>query len=201
MGEGVAPYEFDYEVTGVSKSGYLQLMTGSSLSYFDLSEEAQFVALAFAGFDDSTEGRIDLYYYALTSEGEMYVFQIGVYAENGAGDFDLNLGKIGKVNILTMSDDLTAYSMTYAGYRAGTDGVFISDNTTKSIYFVDLSDPQATEFDAKYVGSIKDASYLSTLFDMAYDGADVNSFEVPARYKEILSLSTPMKAETTESFI
>ena len=201
LGEGVAPYEFDYEVTGVSKSGYLQLMTGSSLNYFDLSEEAQFVALAFAGFDDSTEGRVDLYYYALTSEGEMYVFKIGVYVQDGAGDFDLNFGKIGKVNILTMSDDLTAYSMTYAGYRAGLDGVFISDNTTKSIYFVDLSDPQATSYDAKYVGSIKEASYLSSLFDMAYDGADVNTYEVPARYKEILSSGTPMKAETAESFV
>ena len=200
LGTGVDPFEFSYDAIGVSKAGYLQLLSGSKLNYFDLSDLAQFVAITFAGFNDKKEGEIDLYYYALSSEGEMYIFMISVYSENGVGDFDLNYGKIGKVNIMTMSEDLTVYSMTYAGYIAGVDGVFISDNTTKSIYFVDFSNASANGFDARYIGSIKGATNLSTLFDLAYDGADVNSYEAPERYAEIMKANVPLKAQTAESF-
>lgn len=194
------PIVFDYDVIGVSKAGYLQLMHDSSLGYYDLNELGKFVAIAFAGIDTG-EDYVDLYYYALTAEGEMYIFLIDLTVENGAVMDDLAYLSMGKVNVLTMGEDLTAYSMTYAGFLAGKEGVFLSDNSTKSIFFIDLSD-DTSDMKAQYVGSIDGATNLSTLFDLYFDSADDLEPQISGDVLEKLAkCEQTMKMEKIDSIV
>ena len=199
-GEEPEVYGFDFDIIGVGKSNYLQLMKDSNLNYFKLEEvsENQFVAIAFAGaYIDEEDGTTYLYYYAMDSEGVLYL--LGLYTDLYEGEPDISMlsVEIGKLNVLTMSEDLTAYSMVYAASQTGKDSLFISDNTTKSIYYVDLSDEEAVEFDAQYVGSVSGATNLSTLFDLYYDSVDVFILEKLA--DKLSGSKTKLHSEKIES--
>lgn len=196
--EGAEAVEFDFDILGVSKSGYLQIMKDDSLSYFDLTKDigSKLVAITFVGLDSANT----LYYYALSAEGDMYLLALDPEINEGDADFSLQFGKIGPIGVLPMSDDLTAYSMTYTGHLNNSDGVFISDNTSKSIYYVDFTEGKEI-YDAQYVGAIKDAAHLSTLFDLYYDRVDIESASAVEKYETILSGSAELHSSHVESFL
>ena len=161
---------FHCTVGGFTESGLMLLFfEDGSLNSWNLTSLANFVAGTYAGVYEE-DG--DEYYliYALTDDGALFVLYILV---DEAGATHLYYDVLGQINRLTMSDDATAYSMTHAGSMTSVDSVFIADNTSKAIYYVDLSsyEGEETEFDATFVGRLPSATNLSTLFNNDFDSA------------------------------
>ena len=184
VGEGENLVEADYDVVGVTQAGYfLILKADGSGTYFDLSSVANFVAVAYVGNgpasyedDDGEMVYVDdaCWYYLLDNEGNLWYFYFYLKDEGGlSGDLDV----LGQVDILSMGDDLTNYSMTYAGALTKEDAVFISDNSTMAIYYAAIS---KEGLDCSYVGRIDGATNLSTLFDLAYDSIEEIERVAPA---------------------
>jgi lactocepin len=165
-GEVVDTYEYDF--IAPTANGWLAMFyDGSNASYFDLSSLANFVALCFAGIDDYDEnGNISYYYYAMDDQGILYLFMI--YPDLEKGGLSLDYMEIGPVTVLSMGEDPTAYSLGYAGATGLPEGVFIADNNSQSIYYVELTELKQ-EYEAVYVGKVAGASNLSALFDDLFD--------------------------------
>ena len=176
FGPGSAMIFFDEELT---------------LPYFDWSSEANFIAATFVGTMEYS-GNLLAVYYALADDGMLWL--IGVYA-NDTGGLGAAYGTIGQINMLAIGEDLGAYSMTYAGYIMDADAIFIADNSTKAIYYVELLEG-AEEFDAQYIGRLTDAESVTSLFDMAYDTIkDLSSNVSTERVASILAGSPVKTAE------
>jgi len=184
IGEGEDLIEADYDIVGATQAGYfLLLKEDGSGTYFDLSSVANFVAVAYVGNgpasyedDDGEMVKIDdaCWYYLLDNEGNLWYFFFYLTDEGRlSGDLDV----IGQVDILSMGDDLTNYSMTYAGALTKEDAVFIADNSTMAIYYAAIGEEG---LECSYVGRIDGATNLSTLFDLAYDRIDETSRIAPA---------------------
>ncbi|MBR5409434.1 MAG: S8 family serine peptidase [Clostridia bacterium] len=166
---------YDYYYASVTKNGWLTLWygeTGSNAVYFDLAGDYGInpIAIAFVGaeYDDNDEYITALYYYILDDQSELYLGIITPMLYEGEPDLDLSLYDWGTVNILTIGDDPTAFSMTYAYYQTGEDAVFIADNNMKAIFYVNGLD-EYYEFDAAYVGTVAGASSVAGLFNGDYD--------------------------------
>ncbi|MBQ2658445.1 MAG: S8 family serine peptidase [Erysipelotrichaceae bacterium] len=171
--EGDDPTEFDYLFVGVTPSAVFELYPADEaepISYFPVgSIFGDMVAVTFVGLEYDEDRDITWYdYLILNSEGTLYLF--GIYG-NPDGSMSGGYDEIGKINVLTIGDDLTAYSMVYAGGITNKAGIFISDATSGGIYYVDLSE-ETDEFDAQFVGRIDKAINISTLFDWYYDSYD-----------------------------
>ena len=169
-------YEINYDVIGFNRMNWLELFEGSGIVYFDLSQYEQFVAISYAGYYEDG-GEYEIYYYALQADGTISLMVLKPYVEDGALDLNLDLFDLGKLGVVTMGEDIKAYSMTSTEVRYGIDGFFLADNNTKSIYMVDLSEYGKEVYDAQYIGSVEDCTNLSTLFDLAYDGSDINKMK------------------------
>ncbi len=169
-------YEINYDVIGFNRMNWLELFEGSGIVYFDLSQYEQFVAISYAGYYEDG-GEYEIYYYALQADGTINLMVLKPYVEDGALDLNLDLFDLGKLGVVTMGEDIKAYSMTSTEVRYGIDGFFLADNNTKSIYMVDLSKYGKEVYDAQYIGSIEDCTNLSTLFDLGYDGSDINKMK------------------------
>ena len=164
-GNVVETYEYDF--ISFTANGWLAMFyDGSSASYFDLSDVASFVALCFAGINQTNDGNLEYYYYAMDDTGFLYLFVISPDLEQGG--LSLNYYEIGPVTVLSMGEDPTAYSMGYAGATDLGEGVFIADNNNQSMYFVPLTEV-LDEYPATYVGKIDGASNLSALYDDLFD--------------------------------
>ncbi len=160
----------DYDLVGVTESGMLLFfdMANSKLSGFDITtEQSPAVAVAYIGYYvNKTSNTVMNLYYLLSSNGEIYLWMI----YNSGSNLGARYVKICDVKGLTIGADLSAYSMTYAYSATEEDALFIADNNSKSIYYVVLpADDTTTSVDATYVGSIKNAENISTLYDDLYD--------------------------------
>ncbi len=166
-------YPFDFDLLCVSPAGYLEMfLTGSTrFYYFDLASEfgAAPVAIAFVGInaDKETDEVKGLYYYLLDETGELWIVLLSPIINNGSIDFNIQYGDIGNVGVITMGDDITAYSMTYGYYQTGADGVFLADNNNQTIWYVDTA-----TMDASYVGRLNEATSLTSLYNDDYDSLD-----------------------------
>ena len=165
-GKVLAEHRYDF-ITTAANGWLMMFYDGSSASYFDLTDVANFVAICFAGIDvDEETNNVTLYYYALTDEGVIYAF--AVYGEGE--DLTIGYGEIAQVGVLSMGEDPTAYSMAYAGgTELRADGVFIADNNNQSIYYVEFPTEEVETIDAVYVGRIDGATNLSALYDNLFD--------------------------------
>ena len=177
-GDSASEEEYVFDLCGVTRDSKFMMNLGTDGSFFNLSSIANFVAVTYVGSFTRSDGNPQLYYYMLADDGTLYVF--APYGTEGGG-LSAGYGEVCKINVLSIGEDKTAYSMTSADYLyEGEDfveGIFIADNNSKGIYFVDLSnlDSEATdleEVDAHFVGKINGAVNLSTLYDTAYDTAE-----------------------------
>ncbi len=165
-GELFDTYEYDF-ITPTANGWLAMFYDQSNASYFDLTDLGHFVAICFAGIDSYDEnGNLLYYYYAMDDQGILYLFEL--YPDFEEGGLSLDYMEIGPVSVLSVGEDPTAFSMGYAGATDLPEGVFIADNTSGAIYYVELTAFQ-DEYPATYVGSIDGATGLSSLFDDLFD--------------------------------
>ena len=143
---------------------------------------------------------VALVYLLLASDGTLY--QWVQFYKPQQGVESAVYGMIAHVNVLTIGGDTAAYSMTYCYDEVSEDeGVFIADNTSKGIYYVDFTtiDFEAEdlqETDAIFVGRVNNATNLSTLYNDAFDSLNVlNSVSTIGRMSSKTDL-TEMGAKT-----
>ncbi|MBR5409433.1 MAG: S8 family serine peptidase, partial [Clostridia bacterium] len=200
-------YTFDYDYVGVTESGYVTFPTSDgNVSYFDFSDVAHFVAITFIGYyDDSTNGRMFLFY-AMGADGNMYILAPYGSVSSGEQGLGAQYGTVGKINTLNIGSDLWAYSMTSARDPEGNsdtadDSVFIADNTTKSIYYIDFTDQNAEEFDAVYVGRVSNAANISMLHEDLYDAVDSLSAGKISALSALLTNELPAEKISVKSSV
>ena len=153
-----------------NSSKWAMFKEDGSLTYFDLSSLGTYVAAAFAGVEEDYEDEegnvyeLALSYLFLANDGTLYLWnQMGTETGGSTAEYF----ELGHINVLSFGDDLTAYSMAYDDDNFG---VFIADNTSKGIYFVDLMTLiQTGEFDAVFVGRLEGATNLSTMYNDTFD--------------------------------
>ena len=158
----------DYDLAGVTVANYLAFydLNKGSVSYFDIgNKHDQAVAICYIGSAKDLSGNIRNYYYLLTDSGQLWVW--GVY--NTATGLSGGFGQVANISTLTTDGEKHAYSMVYALEITGKDSVFISDDTTRSIYYLEIpSSNDVVNINAKYIGSVN-ADYLGTLYNDEYD--------------------------------
>ena len=185
--DGDNEYVHDYYYASVLKNGWFTMWTGengSDASYFDLGGDGLYlVALAFCGaYYDEEANKQELYYYGLDTEGNLYL----LYIYNDGEDLSIGAAPLGNIGILTMGDDMTAFSMAYSGYGMNNESILIADNNMKSIYYVEI-DPQTGAFTPSYVGKLDTASSLAGLFNIDFDTVAELSADQIAGYKAVLA--------------
>ncbi len=179
---------FTPDFIGFNASSNWLTVEGDSISYFTLSSYGTFVAAAFGGVipDFTYSGTtypLALVYYFLATDGLLY--QWLQFYDPARGAERAVFGEVAHVNVLSFGDDLTAYSMAYYyDEETETEGVFIGDNTSKGIYFVDFSDidfeaEEATEVDAAFIGRLEGATNLSSLYNADLDAVDALNGAAP----------------------
>jgi lactocepin len=194
-----AEVESIFDVLCVSPAGYLELLDveETSLSYFDVAGTfgAAPVAMAFTGLsNDQATGQLQyLYYYVMDAAGVLWIVRLAPEIADGEVDFGMASGKVGQINVITMNEDTAAYSMAYAYYQTGADSIFIADNNNQSIWYVDLSDAEATSFDATYVGRVDGATNLSSLYNDDFDSVAELSAE------QVQSLNSKLSGTTVKA--
>ncbi len=188
----------DYYYASVTKNGWLTMWTGengSNASYFDLgADDLHLVALAFCGayYDEETNEQ-DLYYYALDEDGVLYLLYIYTDGE----DLSIGAQPLGTIDILTMGEDMTAFSMAYAGYGMDNESILIADNNMQAIYYVEI-DLSTGALTPSYVGKLDDASSLAGLFNLDFDTVAELSAEQVAGYRGILQGAKTFTAQTAD---
>ena len=175
----------DFDLVGVSSVGYITMfdaLTGD-VSYFNASNyHDTAVAICYAGSGVDSSGNTRNYYYLLTNSGELWIW--GLY--NKDSSMSAGLGQVADINGLSVSGEEHSYSMVYAKNITGTESVFISDDTSHSIYYVEIPDSDdVVTVNAKYVGSV-DADLLNTLYSDDYDAQTSNS-TVVAKLESVMT--------------
>ena len=150
------------------------------------------VAVAFLGAYDYGESgaNTEFDYYAIDEFGHLIFFYLNTdeagYLDNEANFyFPITLGDFGPIPNLTISDDLTAYSLTYRlvvedqGTEDTTDDVsteylYLADATTNSIYEITIT---ATDQTSKFVGVVDGVKRLSSLFNNGLDAVETYTFD------------------------
>ncbi|MBE6125492.1 MAG: hypothetical protein E7186_04090 [Erysipelotrichaceae bacterium] len=179
VSEAGSELDYAYVAAGVSAANKLVFYTNTgNLWYLDTDIE-DIVAMALIGYDleDPTDPEFD--YALLTADGSLYLYYVyGIEVDSGI-DVDGGSMLLGKVNGITISDDLTAYTMTCStGHIFDEEGnpdfddwgLFIGDNTSKGIYYVDIMSVYFNgEADAQFIGVVDGATNLSSLFNDGYD--------------------------------
>jgi len=187
----------DYDFIGVTTAGRLVFceLESGSLGAFNLGSYLSdvggtFVAITFVGtFYNASLGQISAYY-ALTADGTVYVLYLYVTANGLSARF----GPMGKVSGIDMGTDLTAFSMTYAGGITGEDAVYVCDDNTKTIYYVQITEDE--EFTSSVFYTNTRASRLSGLYDDFFDAvAAVNSVAVTTSLEELTEVAPTESAE------
>ena len=177
--------ELNLTLVGITESNFIEAFDPEEgqLLIYDYSGETygDLVAITYAASFESGYGQTDVYY-ALDNAGVLYVVYLYINTEN---EMDTQINPIRIVEGLSFGDDITAYSMTFGGYLTGLDSLFVADNTTKSIYFIDMSE-EATTIQAQYIGTIPGIDNISTLFDLALDSIDtMSNVELPAEVRNV----------------
>ena len=178
-GESGNELDYAYVAAGVSAANKLLFSTNTgNLWYLDTDIE-DIVAMALIDVDARDPYNPEFDYALLTADGSLYLYYVyGIEVESGV-DVDGGAMLLGTVGGMTFSDDLTAYTMTCStGHIFDEEGnpdyddwgLFIGDNTSKGIYYVDIMSVYYNgEADAQFVGVVDGATNLSSLFNDVYD--------------------------------
>ena len=160
---------YPYILTGFNSSNKLMYMDEEGgLRYFDLSDLGNFVAITFIGAEQDEEtGLPNFYYLLLADDGMLYFWD--VYPKVSTGGFSAEYNEVAHVNVLTVGEDHSAYSMSYFETEDGGYGVLVADSSIGGIYWVNLAEAVDGEVDAHFVGKIDGATSLTTLSDLYYD--------------------------------
>lgn len=184
----------DFDLAGFNEEGMFLFfdMAEGSLNGFDASSQhATGVAIAFAGYyPNQTSGTVSNIYYVLTADGEIYMWSV----YNSGSNLGARLAKICDVTGLSIDSDLSAFSMTYAAGETGEDALFITDNKSKSIYYLVLPAGDETTAEATYVGTLKNASNISTMYDDVFDKASIINSVVAEKVEKCLANSAELEA-------
>ena len=167
--------DYPLVLTAVSNGNLLQLMTETGgYVYFELNEEveADIVAIAFvdAGTDKDEEGDEYLYYdyYALDSTGAVWAFELYQYVGH-QDDVGLETLRLGQLTGFACGSDPAAYSLVFAYDQTRTYSLFLADNTSKSLWYIDLQASANGVIPAVYIGAPKGVINLSTLYNNTFD--------------------------------
>ncbi|MBQ1342264.1 MAG: S8 family serine peptidase [Erysipelotrichaceae bacterium] len=177
--------ELSLTLVGITESNLIEALDpaeGQLLTY-DYSSETygDLVAITYAGTFESGYGQTDAYY-AIDNAGVFYYVYLYI---NGDNEMEAQIYPAMMIDGISFEEDVTAYSMTFGGYLTGVSSVFVADNNTKSIYFIDLSDEEAQSAHAEYIGTIEGIDNISTLFDLNNDSvSETSGRELPARIKD-----------------
>ncbi len=166
-----------YTITGWSASGY------TALTYIGTDTEAG-----------------QHYFYALNSSGGLVPMAIGVDGdepivtdeEKGTTSLNLTLGTGSAVSVSGLTVNATAMSMSLLD----TDdyyGLLIANNSTREIYFVDLTQ---NTYKAVLVGGLTSASGITTLYN---DNYDVSVVPMPANSVTDLIKESVRNGETVKA--
>ncbi|MBR1757296.1 MAG: S8 family serine peptidase [Lachnospiraceae bacterium] len=168
-----------YDVIAAGASGYLQIMQGSSLNYFNLSSLGLMEAIAFVGIGtEESTGNIQYYYYAMNEEGTLYILMITPSLDKEGLDLNLQYGTLGTIEGagFTLSDNPYAYSMNYLGFNTyeefgdiGQEGIFLADSDLNAIWFVSTDENSEEYLQAKFVSALKGATNVAALFNNDLD--------------------------------
>lgn len=158
------------------------------------------VAVTFLGaYDLNGDGaNTEFDYYAIDDRGHLIYFYLYTnqagYLDNEANFyFPIGLGDFGEIKDLTISDDLTAYSLTYRieiedmGTEEDDDDVvteylYLADATTNSIYEITVTVADQT---SKFVGSVEGVKRLSSLFNNGLDAVQTYTFDrISSRFED-----------------
>ena len=206
-------YEYPYILTGfnsTNKLGYFD--EEGNITYFDLSELGNFVAVSFLGVDINEETELPRLYYALLADDGTLYYWI-VYPNLSNNGMSAEYDVIGHVNVLTIGEDKSAYSMCYYEDPNNEDvyGVFIADSSIGGIYFVNLGEVVDGEVDAHFVGRIDGATSLTSLSDFYYDtigdlgtirigltsgGDSLPGYDIPASLRNIRTSGVTLESQT-----
>ena len=165
-----AYYDYPYILSSFNSSSKLTYFTEEGdLTYFDLADLGNFVAVTFAGAElDQDTNELTLYYVLLADDGNLYIWSVSPNFSSGSARMSADYGVLAHVNVLTFGEDGAAYSMSY--YETDTSyGVFIADSSIGGIYWVDLTERANGEVNAHFVGKIDGATSLSSLSDLHWD--------------------------------
>ncbi|MBR2791266.1 MAG: S8 family serine peptidase [Erysipelotrichaceae bacterium] len=185
IGEGEDLVEFDFATAGITQGDYFLLLTeDGGGTYFDFTDaDYPIIANTYVGSfemkdEETGEPFMTNWYYLLDAAGDLYYLY---FHGTESGGLSGDIGLIGNVDLLSVGDDLTAYSMTYTDELCGTDGVFIADNITKGIFYAEISinEEEETEVSTIFVGRMADVDNLTILFDLGYDGIEEASRKAP----------------------
>ncbi|MBQ9037810.1 MAG: hypothetical protein IJ115_10200, partial [Erysipelotrichaceae bacterium] len=192
---------------------------GTNLWYLDVPDLEPIVAMALISYNDTDPEDPAFYYALLSDQGTLYLYEVyGIVLEDGGVDIDGSAMELGKVEAISFTDDLSAYSMTCSfGHVLDEEdnpnyddfGLFIADNNSKGIYYVDmngfLSGEDTTK--ARFVGVVEGAKNLSALFNDYYDSLTTEESEDTgsalirefAANAEIISTARGQKVELAEA--
>ena len=162
--------DFDYILSGLNSTSKVMYFTeDGSLSYWNMEEYGNFVAITFIGAELGEDGAPHLYYLLLADDGMLYLWDL--YYKVEEQDIVGELYGMAHINVLSFGENLNAYSMSYYENEEGTDyGVLIADSTIGTIYYVSLPErDKEYEVNAHIVGKVDGAISLTTLSDMYFD--------------------------------
>ena len=190
----------DFDLAGVTPGGRFAFydMEESSLSSFTITNYMEpAVALCFAGIStDKSTGAFSLVYYLLASDSTLWVW---IVTPKSDGTLGARLGQIGTLDGLTVGDDLTAYSMTYAKEQTREDAVFLTDNTTKTVWYLTLPTTEDDEtIECQFIGVV-DCDNIGTTFNNVFDSADLANSTVSDSTVAILNAKCDLTATSEET--
>ena len=203
---GEAVSEFDIVAPTYSgRLGFFDMAAGSLSSFSGINA----IALCFAGYgtyyvedDDATYNAN--YYYYLKQTGDIYQFVVYNHVnEDGSVSMSGYRTYVCTVTGVDFANDPYAFSMVFARGVVGggatfntVNGVFIADNNTQSLYYVDLP-AEAADVEATHVGTL-DASSLAVLYDNTYEAAESANYKANDQMMKWASEGTSIgEAEVT----
>ena len=190
----------DFDLAGVTPGGRFAFydMAESSLSSFTITNYMEpAVALCFAGIStDQSTGAYSLVYYLLASDSTLWGW---IVTPKSDGSLGARLGQLGTLEGLTVGDDLTAYSMTYAAEQTGEDAILLTDNTTKTVWYLTIPTAQDDEtIDCHFVGVV-DCDNIGTTFNNVFDSADLANSTVSDSTVAMLNAKCDLTATSEET--
>ena len=190
----------DFDLAGVTPGGRFAFydMAESSLASFTITNYMEpAVAICFAGIStDQSTGAYSLVYYLLASDSTLWGW---IVTPKSDGSLGARLGQLGTLEGLTVGDDLTAYSMTYAREQTGEDAVLLTDNTTKTVWYLTLPTTEDDEtIECQFVGVV-DCDNIGTTFNNVFDSADLANSTVSDSTVAILNAKCDLTATSEET--